>query len=551
MASRSWRAPLVFALMVVLGLVAPPAATAQETTTTSAPTPTTTTTSAPTTTTPPSSSTTAVDPPPDGGTTTTTAPVEACPPDDDTCVPPPCDTGVSWREDGIPCTPECDPSLPDCPVTVCRPGDTDCVEPPKCDPDNPDCVGDPLGGEGISGEAPGDAFEIPSRGAYADQPEFRPSRVVFGEVRTARAQLEDVEAQHRETVGRVKALRRLVKGLLRSVDVLSGDERDALSELDEARAAFETSAVDAYIRGSWSEGNALLDAPSAGDFITRRLLMSSVLESDVVTIHEFIDLRERLGSRVQSTSDDLRLARQSLDSALRSEGALRVEVEDAELAVAMFEAKSVLAVSNLTFPVAGENEFIDSWGFPRMIGTEDEHWHEGVDIFAEYGTPLVATERGVVSKINDNRLGGLSVWLQGESGIKWYYTHLSGLAPDLEVGLLVEGGDELGYVGTSGNAAGTPPHLHMQLHPDGNDPVNPHPVLSVLAERDRIEAEKEEARLQSGVDDLPPSLLAATEGDSSPDQGLLNRLAAGSTGVSGLPATTTPVVGGYPIEPAL
>ncbi|MCP3855130.1 MAG: peptidoglycan DD-metalloendopeptidase family protein [Actinomycetia bacterium] len=411
-------------------------------------------------------------------------------------------------------------------------------------------MGDPVGGEGASGEAPGGAFEVPQRGAYADQPEFRPSRVIYGEVRSARAQLEELTTQHANSVERVKALRRLVKSLLRSVEALSEDERDALGELDEAWVEFESSTVDAYIRGSWTEGNALLDAASAGDFIARRVLMSSVLESDVVTIHEFIELREKLGERVQSTSDDLRLARQSLDSALRTEGALRVEVDDAELAVAMFEARSVIAVNNLTFPVAGEHDFIDSWGFPRMLGTEDEHWHEGIDVFAEYGTSLVAAERGVVSKINDNRLGGLSVWLQGESGIEWYYTHLSGVAPDLEVGLLVEGGDELGYIGTSGNAAGTPPHLHMQLHPDGGAPVNPFPVLSVLAERDQMEAERTAARLDSGVDDLPPALLARPKGDSSPDQGLLNRLPSGTAGVSSLLATTTPLVDDYPIEPA-
>ena len=119
-----------------------------------------------------------------------------------------------------------------------------------------------------------------------------------------------------------------------------------------------------------------------------------------------------------------------------------------------------------------------------MTGTADAHWHEGIDLFAPAGTPLLATERGIVTKIGSGRLGGLRLWLRGESGTDWYYAHLSGFAPKLSEGQVVEAGDVLGYVGTTGNAVGTPPHLHMQVHPNGGDPVNPYPLLKVVSDRE-------------------------------------------------------------------
>jgi murein DD-endopeptidase MepM/ murein hydrolase activator NlpD len=114
-----------------------------------------------------------------------------------------------------------------------------------------------------------------------------------------------------------------------------------------------------------------------------------------------------------------------------------------------------------------------------MTGTVYEHWHEGTDIFAPSGTPLLAVERGVVSRMGNAVLGGITLWLKGESGTSYYYAHLSAYAPGITAGMVVEPGTVLGFVGNTGNAATTPSHLHFEVHPGDGPPINPYPLLVV------------------------------------------------------------------------
>lgn len=131
-------------------------------------------------------------------------------------------------------------------------------------------------------------------------------------------------------------------------------------------------------------------------------------------------------------------------------------------------------VDGKTCPVGTPNGFIDSWGFPRAGGRT----HEGVDIFAAHATPLYAVADGVVTSVYNNTLGGLAINLVDRNGDKYYYAHLS--AASAVSGQAVRAGDVIGAVGTSGNAAGTPPHLHWQYHPGGGDAVNPYPLAVAL-----------------------------------------------------------------------
>jgi murein DD-endopeptidase MepM/ murein hydrolase activator NlpD len=113
----------------------------------------------------------------------------------------------------------------------------------------------------------------------------------------------------------------------------------------------------------------------------------------------------------------------------------------------------------------------DSWGAARAGGRR----HEGIDIFAPKGTPVISTTRGIVSRVGTNRLGGLVVGVLGP-GLEWhYYAHLDRHGAFRE-GDLVRSGDVLGYVGNSGNARTTPSHLHYGIYRNG--PHNPFPHLS-------------------------------------------------------------------------
>jgi len=93
-------------------------------------------------------------------------------------------------------------------------------------------------------------------------------------------------------------------------------------------------------------------------------------------------------------------------------------------------------------------------------------------MMASTGTPLVAVVSGRVS-FSVTSLGGLSAYVYGSNGNKYFYAHLSAWEGSNRE---VTQGDIIGYVGDSGNATGTP-HLHFQVHPGGGRPVNPYPSV--------------------------------------------------------------------------
>ena len=127
-------------------------------------------------------------------------------------------------------------------------------------------------------------------------------------------------------------------------------------------------------------------------------------------------------------------------------------------------------------PVDGFHSFTDTWGAPRSGGRT----HEGVDMLADRGTPVVAVEDGTIHRLSNTRRGGIAVWLDGLGGDRYYYAHLDAWAPGLAVGQMVSRGEALGTVGTTGNAPAHIPHLHWEFHPDRGGPVNPTPLAREL-----------------------------------------------------------------------
>jgi murein DD-endopeptidase MepM/ murein hydrolase activator NlpD len=119
--------------------------------------------------------------------------------------------------------------------------------------------------------------------------------------------------------------------------------------------------------------------------------------------------------------------------------------------------------------VQGAVAFTNDWGQPRSGGRR----HEGTDMLAPRGTPVVANVAGTV-RPHDSGLGGISYYLSGRDGNTYFGTHLdrlSGVSGQASAGTVV------GYVGNSGNARGGPTHLHFEIHPGGGGPVNPYPTL--------------------------------------------------------------------------
>lgn len=112
--------------------------------------------------------------------------------------------------------------------------------------------------------------------------------------------------------------------------------------------------------------------------------------------------------------------------------------------------------------------FFNDWGFPRSGG----RFHEGNDMFAASGTPIVAPVSGTLRQIV-GEIGGYQFNLEGEDGNLYIGSHMDGFAKDG----YVQAGDTIGYVGDSGNAKGSRPHMHFEIHAQGKTPVNPYPTL--------------------------------------------------------------------------
>ncbi|MGH8853389.1 MAG: M23 family metallopeptidase [Telluria sp.] len=131
------------------------------------------------------------------------------------------------------------------------------------------------------------------------------------------------------------------------------------------------------------------------------------------------------------------------------------------------------APAALAMPVNGVRPAAlrDTWHASRGEGRR----HEGIDIFAPRGTAVRSATEGIVLRLGSNRLGGQVVWVLGPGGQRHYYAHLAHYA-DVAAGMRIEQGRVLGYVGNTGNARTTPPHLHYGVYGAGG-PVNPYPLL--------------------------------------------------------------------------
>ena len=115
----------------------------------------------------------------------------------------------------------------------------------------------------------------------------------------------------------------------------------------------------------------------------------------------------------------------------------------------------------------------DTWQAPRGVGRR----HEGQDIFAPRGTPVLSATNGYVLKIGENNLGGQTVSVISAGGRVYYYAHLDRYAKGINEGDRVTTRTVLGYVGTTGNAQGTPPHLHFGVY-TVTGAINPLPLLN-------------------------------------------------------------------------
>jgi peptidoglycan LD-endopeptidase LytH len=295
---------------------------------------------------------------------------------------------------------------------------------------------------------------------------------------SAREELTSLTREWQETESRLAEAQDAVAESRSKIDGLQAD-------LARIRETLNDRAAAAYMSGGSRSIGALLTSDSIEDAADRLQYTESVVQGDVDVATEVGMLAEELRRQEMRLR---RAARQESESAadLQAERAeLDVKVEQLNNVVQELEAEleaadertlslggsgagvSITGTGAIqTCPVAGNNSFVDSFGWPRPGGRT----HEGIDMIAAAGTPVVAVAPGNARGAS-SVLGGLGVVLEHDSGGDWtFYAHLSAFGTSGHV----SAGTVIGYVGATGTTVN---HLHFEYHPSGGAAVNPYSAL--------------------------------------------------------------------------
>lgn len=259
-------------------------------------------------------------------------------------------------------------------------------------------------------------------------------------------------------------------------------------ELDKNQAVLNARMNSIYRHGNVNFAEVLLGTKDFQEFVARMDLLKRIGEQDTQVLNEVkrkkaeIEKKnnELMEGRKQQRSMVKLLAsrRAQLEAKLRKQRSLLAQQEARIARLSQPRRRLRLAVSRATysfdfregfvFPVAGPSAFSDSFGDPRR-----GHRHQGNDIFALKGTPVVAVVGGSVNATSTHG-GGKTIYLYGDDGNTYIYMHLSGYA---ETSGHVSQGEVIGYVGNTGNARGGSSHLHFEIRPDGGRAIDPNATL--------------------------------------------------------------------------
>jgi murein DD-endopeptidase MepM/ murein hydrolase activator NlpD len=367
----------------------------------------------------------------------------------------------------------------------------------------------------------------PNRIPIPDAPYTAPiSSQSFSQVLAAltsqqRSKVLAAQARADEATARVNAAQEALNALNEQRDKVLTDVAKLELRRSDTVKKMQRRALRLYTGDSTEMLAVMVGAQNPADLSRRTDLVSQAQMSDSNLVKSFRSEKLDLSKKNEALEDiagDRRvelLALQEQQKVVDEE--LRVVAEQLKLV----EDGASVSFNGYAFPVQLPVSYVDTYGAPRMTGTKYYHWHQGVDIFAPMGTPIRAVERGIVHTIGVRPLGGNRLWVQAASnGTQYYYAHLSAYAPNIVAGSVVETGQIIGFVGDTGNAKGTPAHLHFEIHPDQSGPINPNPILKAIENSDA------EAFIKATQPSLPSVISGA------------------ATTVPG--ATTTPALGGAP-----
>ncbi|MFC2177416.1 murein hydrolase activator EnvC family protein [Actinomycetota bacterium] len=321
------------------------------------------------------------------------------------------------------------------------------------------------------------------------------------EAKVALADLIAVNDQLDAALTEFHVLEAEMESLTWTITQLTDRIKDYEGEVRGLKSRAEELVASAYMTGGTDLVQIALEVDSIQDLLASQVLLDRAANNDLVSVTRLdavrremnrlkddldvkqlrvLELRAAADANVVVLDDLQQAAAQAYNKAKEKASAeltkYVAEKKARELAEAARKKGSAAGLpsqltSGFQCPVPS-GRFINDWGFARSGGRT----HKGTDIFASRGTKVLAPDSGRVS-LRSNELGGIVVWLTGEAGVSYYIAHLDGYPGGLSSGQRVSKGQVVGYVGNTGNARGTSPHMHFQMHPGGGAPVNPFPTL--------------------------------------------------------------------------
>lgn len=266
------------------------------------------------------------------------------------------------------------------------------------------------------------------------------------------------------------------------------------AEADKYQKQFEQRIEGLYRYGDVGIIDVLLDSQDFGTFLQRFELITRISANDKENSDKFLAAAES-GRKAKASLNSKKAEQQKITNGLASQRKnLESKLDQQKRLLAQLEAERKRAVSvsysqrrtsdkisvatsvsfqsinGFVFPIPENlpHSYTNDWHAPRR-----GHLHQGTDIFAGYGSPAIAVTSGSV-RTHYSGTGGMMVYLRGDDGNTYIYAHMSSY---VVTGGHVSAGQVIAKVGDSGNARGSSPHIHFEVHPGGGAAVNPYPIL--------------------------------------------------------------------------
>jgi len=312
------------------------------------------------------------------------------------------------------------------------------------------------------------------------------------ELKKSKHELHEAKDRYRTQIRKIRALQKVMnrlatrisraEGKIMQIEARLAKLRRQMTRL-QVRAALLQAKLDERSREAYMSGGVpvlyLLTATSAANAAARMSFLAEMNRRDAVLARQVQATTDRLAQieadvvrgrqivelQKQSLETDRKELQRKMGRSRRLVASLRGRIKQIQIEISRLRPFAFC-------PVGGAHAIADNFGDLRHDPKGGTHLHQGDDISAASGTPIIAPFDGVAS-VSHSRLGGLGVYVHGDDGYV-YNAHLSRL------GTLgpVEAGDVVGYVGSTGHSGG--PHDHFEWHPGNGQAVDPYEYLMLV-----------------------------------------------------------------------